>query len=810
MRQPWLLAQPATPSAELRAAVGGDPLVAQLLAQRGFDTPAKALPFLHIDRYTPTPPEALVGLDRAAHLLHKALTNGDNILVWGDFDVDGQTSTSLLVAALRDLGTDEQIRFHVPNRFSESHGIRPPKLREYLSDPSFRPQLLLTCDTGIADSAGVGIAKDAGLTVVVTDHHDLTAEFADCELGADPPCGEDPASVGGESVRRADAIVNPKFQKLDDPLRTLPGVGVAYKLVQRLYELAGRAGEAEKFLDLVALGIVADVAEQVHDARYLLQLGLDKLRRTQRIGLKALMNNARVNPDTLNAEDIGFQLGPRMNALGRLEDATVAVELLTTRNAIRAGELAARMERLNNERRLLTSQISSTAFEILDRNPTYLDFNAIVLAHPQWHAGIVGIVASRIVEEFNKPAVLMLNPPGEPARGSARSTPGVDIGASIAACADMLIGHGGHPGAAGLSLPAENIDRFRRELSRQIENHRIDAGPEGLRIDAEIPFYNLSLPLVEQIERLAPFGNGNPKPIFMSRNLSVADDRRIGKDGTHRRLLLQDEAGNKAPVIWFRGADVELPAGPIDFAYSLAINEYKGERSLQLGYVDSRATERPSIAVVEKSTPARPIHDLRQESVRPSDVPPPETAFWLAEGTTVNSMSETYRGNFRAYYRMAAGKDSRGKSLVLWSIPPSAEILRWLVETLDPSAIYLVGNDTADDSMEGTLKAVASMAKYALSRDGRLPVDQLAARIGSTEAVIRHCLLWLEVKQLVQLVAWENDDIAQIAPGDGSTRSEAERDILQAELEEQLAEVRAYRRFFKRAKVAELGLALGK
>lgn len=799
MSRPWLVTPPVPPSPALAAAVGGHPLVAQLLAQRGIDTPAAALPFLDPTAYTPSPPSALVGLDRAAHLLHDAIAQQQRILVWGDFDVDGQTSTSLLVAALRELAGPARIDFHVPNRFTESHGIRPAKLQEILSDPERKPDLILTCDTGISDGPGVGLAKDAGVTVVVSDHHDLTAEFADYALGAEPACGLSVAEVGRESVRRADALVNPKFLAAGDPLRTLPGVGVAYKLVQRLYELAGRAGEATQFLDLVALGIVADVAEQVNDARYLLQLGLERLRRTERIGLKALIHNARLNPETLDAESIGFQLGPRMNALGRLDDATVAVELLTTKDAIRAGQLAGQMERLNNQRRLLTSQISQMAFEILEKQPHLLDFNAIVLAHPNWHAGIVGIVASRIVEEYGKPVVLLLNPPGEVARGSARSTPGVDIGGSIAACADLLLTFGGHPGAAGLSLEADKIDHFRRELSRQIDSHRIDAGPEGLVIDAELRLVDLSLPLVEQVQRLAPFGNGNPQPVFLTRGLTLADDRRMGRDGTHRRLILQDEKENKQPLVWFNGADEQLPEGPLDFAYTFNINEYKGERSLQLMYKDIRASEADSLTVAPPALPARlPIHDLRDQSVDVASLPSPDTAFWLAEGTRL--------GEVEFHSRLQAKGYPKGRPLVMWSAPPSAEVLHWLVETLAPSELWLVGRETGDDSLDGVVKSVAAMGKYALSQDGRLPIDRLAARIGVSEGIVRQALFWLEAKRILWVMEWERGDVARIAPGDGLKAGDAGLEEKQAELSELLAEMRAWRRYFVRAELAELGI----
>ncbi len=803
------------PSQALRDAVGGHPLVAQLLAQRQFDTPEKALPFLDIAAYTPAPPTALAGLELAAHTLFDAIRQGRNIFVWGDFDVDGQTSTTLLVAALHELAAPGNVRYHVPNRFREGHGINPAKLNEILADSSFPPNLLLTCDTGIAEGEAIGIAKEAGLTVVVTDHHDLPAEFADIEPGAAPPCAESAERAGVHSVRRADAIVNPKFLRRDDPLRTLPGVGVAYKLVQQLYILAGDPDGAAQFLDLVALGIVADVAEQLHDTRYLLQLGLNKLRITERIGLKALMNSARIAPDRVDAQSIGFQIGPRMNALGRLDDATVAVELLTTDDAIRAGQLAARMERLNNERRLLTSQITQTAFDMLERDSALLDFNAIVLANPSWHAGIIGIVASRLVEEFHLPTLLLCNPPGEPARGSARSIPGVDIGAAIAACSDLLLQHGGHAGAAGLRLDAAQIDRFRRELSRQIERHRIDTGPEGLHIDAELSFGELDLGLVEQVGRLAPFGQGNPAPRFVSRALTVVHDRRIGRDGAHRRLLLQDGKERGQEVLWWRSAEAELPSGPMDIAYTLGINEYRGERKLQLTLEALRQAEDSAAApaaIAGRPNSARTrdgIHDLRQKSVAVSDLPAFDSAFWYAEGSRL--------GDVPFSSRLEAVSAAAGRPLVLWSSPPSPELLRWLLETLDPSELYLIGRDTAAGQLDTVLKEVAGMAKWSIgpgssderpgaAQDGRLPVARLAARVGATEEIIRHALLWLEQKGILQLRAWEGRDVARVKPGDGRARRDTERTLTQTTLEELLAEMRAYRRFFQRSQLKALGI----
>lgn len=795
----WTLVPPVTPSPELSEVVGGHPLIARLLAQRGVTEPAQALAFLDPAHYTPAPPHALFGVTAAARLLYDALLRRANILVWGDFDVDGQTSTSLLVAALRRLGSDERVRFHVPNRFTESHGIRITSLEEKLANEEFKPDVILTCDTGITDGAAVGIAKDRGLTVIITDHHDLPPELQGLVPGVDGIAGQEAAIVGQESIRRADAIVNPKLQPPGDPLRTLPGVGVAYKLVQELFALMGRAGEERDLLDLVALGIVADVATQVHDARYLLQLGLEQLRRTRRTGLLALMDVARVAPETIDADAIGFQLGPRMNALGRLEDATVAVELLTTRDAIRAGQLAGRMERLNQQRRLLTSQTTAVALEMIERNPRLLDLNGLVLAHQAWHAGIVGIVASRLAGQFQKPTVLLLNPPGETARGSARSIPGVDIGAAIAGCAHLLLTHGGHPGAAGLSLNPDNIERFRRELDRQIELNRIPEVVPGLVIDAHIPLETVDMALAEEFQRLAPYGNGNPTPQFLSTQLTVVEDRRFGREGEHRRIVVASPNGARLPVLLFNGSDEELPSSPIDLVYTVSINTFRGERTLQLNYVASRASQvaEPSDLLAAPKPSVR-IHDLRHEPLALDALPTPTVATWYAEGTKLEAMGV-------AYAPRNTPTAEPGRPLVIFSAPPSAHLLRLLYEQHQPSVIYLVGQLTSDDSVDAVVRSVAGMCKYAIQRNQPLQLERMAARLGLTTQIIRHSLLWLQAKAQITLHEWEKDGSVQISHADENNEP-GEPALLLAQLTEYLAEVRAYRRYFLRAKSTALGL----
>jgi single-stranded-DNA-specific exonuclease len=421
------------------------------------------------------------------------------------------------------------------------------------------------------------------------------------------------------------------------------------------------------------------------------------------------------------------------------------------------------------------------------------------LAHPAWHAGIVGIVASRLAEQFHKPTVLILNPPGEAARGSARSVPGVDIGNAIAGCRHLLLSYGGHPGAAGLSLLPENIDRFRVELDRQIELNRAAETPPGRIVDAELSWSVLDIALAEQVQRLGPFGNGNPTPQFLTCGLIVDEDRRLGREGDHRRLLLSRN-GVQLPVLWFNSRDAELPGGPLDLVYTLGINTFRGDRALQINYVASRATQAIDVLTRTETAPTRVLHDLRRADLATTKLPTPIDAVWYAEGTRLDT------AEFAVAYAPRYAAAARGQGdLVIYSAPPSAELLRWLLATVRPAAVYVVAKLTGDDSLDGVLRGIASMCKYALGRDGRLALDRMAARLGTTEVVLRHGLLWLESRGQITILDWSADDGVLIEAG-GTPRAGDEVALLQAHLDELLAETRAYRRYFRRAPLPELGL----
>jgi single-stranded-DNA-specific exonuclease len=765
----WVEPAQVTIPAALQAQVGGHPLVARTLVRRGIDDPEAARAFLDPDAYRPASADEMPGVVQAADRLEQAIRRGERICVWGDFDVDGQTATTLLVSALRALGA--QLSSHIPVRAQESHGVNLPVLKQILQ-PQDGPgaELLLTCDTGIRAHAAVEYAREQGVDVIISDHHELPAEL--------------PSAL---------AIVNPRLLPETHPLATLPGVGVAYMLAQELYRRQGRQAELEDTLDLVALGIVADVALQRGDARYLLQRGLKVLQQNNRLGMQALLELADLAPARLTEEHIGFVIAPRLNALGRLGDANPVVEFFTTQDLTQARVLAQQLHGVNARRKLLTEQVFQGALAQIERDPSLLEHAALVLAHPNWHAGVIGIVASRLVERYNRPVVLISAPPQGIGRGSARSIAGVNITAAIKQQAHLLERFGGHAMAAGLAIQPQHIEAFRRGLSRAVSEALGEAAPKpSLELDGYLPLSDLSLDLVTDLERLAPFGAGNPALVLVSGNLLLKNQAAIGRDQEHLKLVVEDERGESHQVIWWQGAAaqdlVPLPRGRFDLAYTARSSTFGGQREIQIEWVDARPIEVPPVAVESQPAPIQ-VQDYRSER-HPLPVleqlrKQAQVQVWC-EGEAVHKLGGRQRHELQP-----------GRDLVIWTTPPGPHELSQVLQAVHPQRVYLFAVNPGMDQVGPFLKRLAGLVKYAMqSSQGQVTLQELAAATAQRPVAVRMGLHWLQARGFVHLEG-TNGEVFRLSPAEGQVSVDPAS--IAVRLEALLQESAAFRSYFKQA-----------
>jgi single-stranded-DNA-specific exonuclease len=806
MKHQWLDPTPVSVPDPLREAVGGHPLVAETLARRGITRPAEVCAFLDPAAYTPTPAAALPDVARAAARLAEAIRHGERICVWGDFDVDGQTATTLLVSTLRAMGAD--VDYHIPIRATESHGVNLPHLKAVIAEGT---RLLLTCDTGIKAHEAVAYANAQGVDVIITDHHELPTTLPD-----------------------ALAVVNPHRLPDDHPLATLPGVGVAYKLAEALLsspseesiseavrrESLTEAKDTTALLDLVALGIVVDVATLAGDTRYLLQRGLEVLRHTERLGLQALFKLANINPAQLNETTIGFGIGPRLNSLGRLADANLSVEFLTTRDPGRAQILAARLEGLNMERRRMTEAVLKAAQGQIEDHPELLEYGALVLAHPQWPAGVIGLVASRLVERYHKPTVLIATPPDKPGHASARSIEGVDITAAIATVTDLLLRFGGHTMAAGFAIEPSHIPLFRKRLSQAV---RAQMGKEAVRpplqIDAYLPLEALTLDLVDDLERLAPFGPGNPALTLATRDLHIAAQRTLGRGEKHLRVTVEDTAGNTQNIHWWQWRGASLPQGRFDLAYTVRDHTYQGQRTLQATWVEARDSTSTAGHLTEAKTSPF-TEDLLTEVQRVEVVDyrrDPRPLARLRHILDTDENVQVWREGATTEEAPGRGRDdlSPSPALAVWTLPPSPTVWRTVIERVAPTTLYLFGIDPGLDTPQAFLERLGGGVKHALREADReshginvrginIRLADLAAVTAQREITVHKGLLWLAAKGYIIVLEETNDGIClaprghitKAAPGD--REGELDVAVIAADLKALLDETAAYRRYFLR------------
>lgn len=543
-------------------------LTARLLCNRGLSDPAIADAFLRPSLSQLHDPFGLPDMDKAAHRIKDALAAGETIFVYGDYDVDGVTSTAVYVRALTALGA--KLEYRVPHRKRDGYDLKNGAI-DYAHEKG--ATLIITSDCGIQAREAVTYANSLGMTVIVTDHHEP-----------------------GEVLPPAYAVVNPHRHDSTYPFPNLAGVGVAFKTMQAVVRLVQPTHEnafIQKFLDLVACGTVADVMPLLGENRVFASFGLKQLATTRKVGLRALLDGAGINTDKpLSAESVGFGIGPRINAVGRLDDAAVALDLMLTGDPEEARLLVEKMNAFNVERQQAQRRILEEA-KLIVANLDLDKTKVLVIASPGWNAGVVGIVAGKLVDAYYRPAIVIgVNDEETHGKGSARSIPGFDMFQGIQLCRDLLQSCGGHEMAAGLSLSMENLADFNEKINAHARATMSDEDfVPRLAHDGTIDPSALSLNLLEDWAQLAPFGQANPEPRFASHNLLICDAKRMGKDMSHLKMRVRAEAMDPTDCIaWGQGdwADRAGPGEYLEAVYTPQINEWNGRRLLQFNIKDLR------------------------------------------------------------------------------------------------------------------------------------------------------------------------------------------------------------------------------
>ncbi len=545
--------------------LGIAPLVAAILISRGHGDPQAARRFLAPDLSDLNDPYLLQGMPEAVSRIREAILNHEKILVWGDYDVDGTTGTVLLRKALRILGAETA--FHIPNRFTEGYGLNIQALEEARSSGC---SLVITVDCGTRSFEPLEWAKENGLDVIVTDHH-----LSDDEKGL-------PAAV---------AVVNPNSSGCRYPDKNLAGVGVALKLAQALLDEQADSARMNEFLEIAAIGTIADMMNLTGENRAIVSLGLRQLNRTKNFGLRALMEVADCTSE-MNSLHIGFRIAPRINAAGRMDVGSSVVELLETEVIAEARRLAGILDSRNRERQRVQASITEKAFEetLEDENRHF-----VVVGGEGWHKGVIGLAASRIAEKLNRPAIVLSIENGV-AHGSARGVRDFHVLEALTACDDLFHQFGGHAAAAGLKIDSNLIGELRDRLNGFASSRLkgLDLTPL-LEIDAVVRTSTLGIELLDQLACLEPFGIGNPKPVLLTRDLLLVREPLIMKE-RHLKFTLADGEGTRFEAVWWNGVErsngrTYTPGSGIEVAYTAEANTWQGRRRLQLIIEDLRVNE---------------------------------------------------------------------------------------------------------------------------------------------------------------------------------------------------------------------------
>lgn len=579
MKFSWSLA-PSQPllAGRLASALSVPPLLAQCLINRGLSEALSIEAFLAPRLKNLSDPFLLPAMDKAVERLFRARSENESIVIFGDYDVDGVTATALLMEVLRPLGW--RVDFYLPNRMEEGYGLSADGVENCLK--KFQPGLLLAVDCGSTSAETIASLRDRGIDVIVLDHHQISNPAPDAVALVNPRAAVKPGANGSASM--------PSGAETE-----LCSAGLAFKLAHAVLKRGRELNlpamaefDLKPLLDLVALGTIADLVPLSGENRILAWAGLRQLNQTQRPGILALKKAARIE-ETIGVYEVGFQLGPRLNAAGRLENAEESLHLLLAPSLEKAMPLAIRLDERNRERQKIEKTMVEEALALLRAKFDAKNHFVIVEGHVPWHIGVVGIVASRVLQEFYRPTIIIGGENGE-MRGSGRSIAGFDMAAALRECGHLLVRHGGHAMAAGLSILPDQIDSLREKLNELARRKlKPDDLQPTLRLDAKVGLDEMTFETLHQLDKLKPHGQGNPAAQFCAGNVSHARPlQRIGADKQHVKMKVTD-----GPVthdaVWWNAGDKMLPVGKFDLAFVPQINHFNGNRCVQLKVLDWRS-----------------------------------------------------------------------------------------------------------------------------------------------------------------------------------------------------------------------------
>ena len=616
-------------------------ITAKILVARGYTTSEQVKTFLSAQPVVHDP-LSMHGMQEAVTLIEEVIAEGGFIRVYGDYDTDGITSTTVLVSALRDQGAE--VDYVIPNRFIHGYGPNEQLFREAYADGV---SLLITVDNGIAGVQEVKVAKELGLKVIITDHHEP-----------------------GEALPDADVILHPRIPEGHYPFGELAGVGVSFKLAHALYKVF-----PTHLVALVALGTVADLVPLVDENRTLVKQGLAQLQQSDAYWLRAFCEVAQVEQSKIDEDTLGFQFAPRLNAVGRLQDAVPGVDFLLSESLEEAKHLAHLLDDCNQERKAIVQRITDEAIAQVEAEERLQQARVLVVTGEDWNAGVVGIVASRLVERFYKPTIVLgIDEAKQTAKGSARSIAGFNLYEALAKNAALLTHFGGHPMAAGMTLPAENVETLFTHLNEQAQSLTEEQLTPVIHIDIALTIDDITIEAIEQVRMLAPFGTAFPKPTYALEKAVVADMRKIGQHQKHLKMTLESN-GQTLDTIGFNNAhyyDEITYQTPISLVGDLQINEWQGRK-------------KPQFLLRDIQINTWQLFDVRGIT---------QTARW-ASTVAANSIGIAFHETTLQYFDTLLSMDLQlaeqvheAEAVVLLDLPPSEEALITCLQRLQPKKVY--------------------------------------------------------------------------------------------------------------------------